>query len=358
MPALFIGLLEDVTKRVSVRTRLLVTMGSGGLAGLHRPAWASTRVDIPPADLLLSIWPVAVLFTAFAVGGVANAINIIDGFHGLASGTVIISALGLAAIAHSRRRRARWRVAALVAGRGGGRLLAGQFPLGQAVPRATAAPISPASRSPGCRWNCWRATRRSRPGPACCCAATPPWRWCTASSAAASSGSRPAKPTATTCTAWWPRSSSSRGCAHLHPNLRNAAVSVVMWVLRARAGDAGGAVPDTPDILLLAALGGCVARLPPGLSLGGGDRRSTAAASGRCAPERRRLARALDGEFLEVAALLQGLRHPLRLAAAAARPGLAIGAAVLRPRAFAALARAASARPGPRANPRSAAVNP
>ena len=100
MPALFIGLVEDVTKRVSVRTRLLVTMGSGGLAALLTGV-GLTRVDIPPMDLMLAIWPVAILFTAFAVGGVANAINIIDGFHGLASGTVIISTLGLSLIAFS-----------------------------------------------------------------------------------------------------------------------------------------------------------------------------------------------------------------------------------------------------------------
>lgn len=98
MPALFIGLVEDVTKRVSVRTRLLVTMGSGGLAAVLTGI-GLTRVDIPPADLLLAIWPLAVLFTAFAVGGVANAINIIDGFHGLASGTVMISTLALSLIA-------------------------------------------------------------------------------------------------------------------------------------------------------------------------------------------------------------------------------------------------------------------
>jgi UDP-N-acetylmuramyl pentapeptide phosphotransferase/UDP-N-acetylglucosamine-1-phosphate transferase len=98
MPALVIGLVEDVTKRVSVRTRLLVTMASGGLAALLTGI-GLTRVDIPPADILLAFWPAAVLFTAFAVGGVANAFNIIDGFHGLASGTVIISSLALSAIA-------------------------------------------------------------------------------------------------------------------------------------------------------------------------------------------------------------------------------------------------------------------
>lgn len=100
LPAVFIGLLEDITKRVSVRSRLFVTMGSGGLAALITGV-GLTRVDIPPVDLVLSMWPAAVLFTAFCVGGVANAFNIIDGFHGLSSGTLIISALGLAAIAHS-----------------------------------------------------------------------------------------------------------------------------------------------------------------------------------------------------------------------------------------------------------------
>jgi UDP-N-acetylmuramyl pentapeptide phosphotransferase/UDP-N-acetylglucosamine-1-phosphate transferase len=100
MPALLGGLTEDVTKRVSVRSRLLLTMGSGALAAI----WTGTgltRVDIGAADHLLSFWPVAVLFTAFAVGGVANAVNIIDGFHGLASGTLIISSLALSAIALS-----------------------------------------------------------------------------------------------------------------------------------------------------------------------------------------------------------------------------------------------------------------
>lgn len=100
MPALAIGLVEDVTKRVSVKTRLLVTMGSGGLAAMLSGI-GLTRVDIAPADYLLDLWPVAVLFTAFAVGGVSNAFNIIDGFHGLASGTVMISALALSVIAYA-----------------------------------------------------------------------------------------------------------------------------------------------------------------------------------------------------------------------------------------------------------------
>jgi UDP-N-acetylmuramyl pentapeptide phosphotransferase/UDP-N-acetylglucosamine-1-phosphate transferase len=39
------------------------------------------------------------MFTAFAIGGVANAINIIDGFNGLASGFVVVALVGIASIA-------------------------------------------------------------------------------------------------------------------------------------------------------------------------------------------------------------------------------------------------------------------
>lgn len=98
LPALMAGLLEDITKRIGVRARLAATLGSGllacGLSGV-----ALTRLDVPGLDTLLAFAPFALVFTAFAVGGVSNAINIIDGFHGLASGTVAIALLALAAIA-------------------------------------------------------------------------------------------------------------------------------------------------------------------------------------------------------------------------------------------------------------------
>lgn len=88
-PAFVFGLVEDLTKRVSVRSRLLATMGSGVL-GWAITGNSITDVDVPGLDWLLSFAAVSVLFTAFAVGGIANAINIIDGFNGLAGGTVII----------------------------------------------------------------------------------------------------------------------------------------------------------------------------------------------------------------------------------------------------------------------------
>ena len=97
-PALAFGLLEDVTKVVGVLPRLAATMASSVVAWLMTGI-ALDRLDIPGLDSIMALTPVAVLFTAFAVGGVANAINIIDGFHGVASGTTIIALLAIAAIA-------------------------------------------------------------------------------------------------------------------------------------------------------------------------------------------------------------------------------------------------------------------
>lgn len=99
LPAFLFGLAEDLTRNVSVRARLLATMASGVLC------WLLTDVSLratglPILDPLLSLLPFSILFTAFAVGGVANAVNIIDGFNGLASGTVLIAmgAIGLIAL--------------------------------------------------------------------------------------------------------------------------------------------------------------------------------------------------------------------------------------------------------------------
>jgi UDP-N-acetylmuramyl pentapeptide phosphotransferase/UDP-N-acetylglucosamine-1-phosphate transferase len=92
------GLAEDITKRVGVLPRLLATM-AGGVAAWMLTGVALNRVDVYGVDWLMSLTPVAVVFTAFAVGGVANAINIIDGFHGLASGTTMIALIALGAIA-------------------------------------------------------------------------------------------------------------------------------------------------------------------------------------------------------------------------------------------------------------------
>lgn len=98
LPAFAFGLAEDVTKKVSVRARLLATMASGVL-GWWLTGISLRGIDLSLMDYLLQWTPVSVAFTAFAVGGVANAVNIVDGFNGLASGFVLIAFIGLATIA-------------------------------------------------------------------------------------------------------------------------------------------------------------------------------------------------------------------------------------------------------------------
>jgi len=98
LPAFAAGLTEDLTKKVGVRDRLIATMLSA-VAAWWLTGYSLTRVDVWGVDVLMAYLPISVAFTAFAVAGVANATNIIDGFNGLASGTVMIcfTALGLIA---------------------------------------------------------------------------------------------------------------------------------------------------------------------------------------------------------------------------------------------------------------------
>ena len=98
MPAFLFGLAEDITKRVSVMQRLLATMASGLLA-CWITDYSLSRVDVCGLDTLLKFTFLSVIFTAFAVGGVANAINIIDGFNGLASTMATLAFIGFGMIA-------------------------------------------------------------------------------------------------------------------------------------------------------------------------------------------------------------------------------------------------------------------
>jgi UDP-N-acetylmuramyl pentapeptide phosphotransferase/UDP-N-acetylglucosamine-1-phosphate transferase len=72
-----------------VRGRLLATMLSGVIFALLT-GYVMDKVDLPGVDFLLSFYVMALLFTGFSMSGVANAVNIIDGFHGLAAGSLVI----------------------------------------------------------------------------------------------------------------------------------------------------------------------------------------------------------------------------------------------------------------------------
>lgn len=93
------GLLEDVTKKVTPKQRLMATFAAAALAA-SLVNGVITRTDIPGLDPLLQVPLIAWAVTLFAVGGVANAVNIIDGFNGLASMCVAIALAGLALVAY------------------------------------------------------------------------------------------------------------------------------------------------------------------------------------------------------------------------------------------------------------------
>ncbi len=96
--AFFGGIVEDYTKRVSPRRRLFLTMGAAAMgyfllgASVERIDWISSTWQ------LKYIW-ISLPLTVLAIAGIANAVNIIDGFNGLASVVTICMLLSLAYVA-------------------------------------------------------------------------------------------------------------------------------------------------------------------------------------------------------------------------------------------------------------------
>ena len=96
-PAVVGGMLEDVTQRLTVRWRLLLTVATGILAllllGLRVP-----RLDLPWLDgwLVAAPW-VGSAIALLAVAGLPHAFNIIDGYNGLAG---MVAVAVCAAIVH------------------------------------------------------------------------------------------------------------------------------------------------------------------------------------------------------------------------------------------------------------------
>jgi UDP-GlcNAc:undecaprenyl-phosphate GlcNAc-1-phosphate transferase len=94
-----IGLLEDLTKRVSVAVRLIVTMFAALIGCVLLNATVRT-FGIPIIDTLFQINLIALVFTVVAVAGVANAVNLIDGFNGLSGFICMTALLALGAVAY------------------------------------------------------------------------------------------------------------------------------------------------------------------------------------------------------------------------------------------------------------------
>jgi UDP-N-acetylmuramyl pentapeptide phosphotransferase/UDP-N-acetylglucosamine-1-phosphate transferase len=91
------GLLEDLTKKVSVAIRLWATLLPGVVA-YFLTGYSLNYFGIAPIDWVLQWTVLSVLFTAFAICGITHAINMIDGYNGLAGWSTIWILLGLWAI--------------------------------------------------------------------------------------------------------------------------------------------------------------------------------------------------------------------------------------------------------------------
>jgi len=99
LPAFLAGLIEDLTKRVSPAKRLTATAISAVL-GCWLLGATITKTDIPGVDWIISSAAGAWIVTVFTVAGVANSVNIIDGFNGLSSMCVSLMLLVFAYVAY------------------------------------------------------------------------------------------------------------------------------------------------------------------------------------------------------------------------------------------------------------------
>ncbi len=89
IPALLGGLGEDFTHKVSSTARLCFTFIAAAIAFFVLDA-SITDLRLPGSAWLLGFAIPSLLFTMFAVGGLAHGINIVDGLNGLAGFTALL----------------------------------------------------------------------------------------------------------------------------------------------------------------------------------------------------------------------------------------------------------------------------
>jgi UDP-GlcNAc:undecaprenyl-phosphate GlcNAc-1-phosphate transferase len=98
LPAFAGGFLEDLTRRIGAGPRLLMTLVSAAIAFVWLDA-NLYRSDVQWLNVAFSYWPLSLAGTLLAVAGLAHAMNLIDGYHGLSAGTGVLALLALSCIA-------------------------------------------------------------------------------------------------------------------------------------------------------------------------------------------------------------------------------------------------------------------
>ncbi|MGB1183484.1 MAG: glycosyltransferase family 4 protein, partial [Candidatus Puniceispirillaceae bacterium] len=99
VPVFATGFWEDIFKSVSSFRRLLAAIISSILF-IYLSGNYFTSVDIYLLDVVFSALYLFPILTIIAVAALSNAINIIDGFNGLASGSVFLMTLAIAYLSH------------------------------------------------------------------------------------------------------------------------------------------------------------------------------------------------------------------------------------------------------------------
>ena len=94
LPIFLAGFAEDISNRIRPSVRLMAAF-VGAAAAFWLLDAELRRLDLPYVDTLFRFTPLAFVVTVFCVGGVAHAINIIDGYNGLAG---VVSAIILTSI--------------------------------------------------------------------------------------------------------------------------------------------------------------------------------------------------------------------------------------------------------------------
>ena len=93
IPIFLFGFLEDLFGSISPIWRLIASFISAFF--LLVSGYNLTDLDIWGSELIFKNIIISYLFTSFAIAGVIHSTNIIDGFNGLASGTILICSSSL-----------------------------------------------------------------------------------------------------------------------------------------------------------------------------------------------------------------------------------------------------------------------